>query len=217
MTQIITVNDTVELPTWQKELANALKNPLQLLQLLEISPERVPLSLLARKSFPMLVPLPFAKKMKKGDIHDPLLKQILPVNDEEVVSDGYSLDPLQEHNSAAPGLLHKYKSRVLLILKSGCAVNCRYCFRRHFPYQDNNINKKQLQEIITYIKDHPEVNEVILSGGDPLMSKDDFLQYLLNALELMPQLTRVRIHTRLPEPYKKHQHQISSAYYITLL
>jgi len=198
MTQVITVNDTVELPTWQKELANALKNPQQLLQLLEISPESLPLSAQARKNFPMLVPLPFVKKMKKGDIHDPLLKQVLPVCSEELLSEGYSVDPLHEHNSALPGLLHKYKSRVLLILKSGCAVNCRYCFRRHFPYQNNNINKNQLQEIVTYIKAHPDVNEVILSGGDPLMSKDDFLEHVVKTLELLPQLTRLRIHSRLP-------------------
>ena len=198
MTQIITVNDTAELATWQKELANALKNPLQLLQLLEIAPENVPLSGKARKNFPMLVPRPFVKKMKKGDIHDPLLKQVLPINNEELLSEGYNLDPLQEHKSAVPGLLHKYQSRVLLILKSGCAVNCRYCFRRHFPYQDNNLNKKQLQEIIVYIKAHPEVNEVILSGGDPLMSRDDFLEHVVNSLEELPQLTRLRIHSRLP-------------------
>ena len=198
MTQIITVNDTAQLATWQKELANALKNPLQLLHLLEITPESVPVSAKARKNFPMLVPHPFVKKMKKGDIHDPLLKQVLPVNDEELISEGYSLDPLLEHDSAAPGLLHKYKSRVLLVLKTGCAVNCRYCFRRHFPYQDNNINKKQLQKIIAYIKAHPEVNEVILSGGDPLMGKDDFLEHVVNTLEQLPQLTRLRIHSRLP-------------------
>lgn len=198
MPQIITLNNTHLLPSWQKELADAVKNPLQLLQLLDISPESINLSDFARKSFPMLVPLPFVNKMKKGDINDPLLAQVLPVKDEELLADGYGVDPLEEHNSALPGLLHKYQSRVLLILKSGCAVNCRYCFRRHFPYQDNNVNKKQLQEIITYIKSHPEVNEVILSGGDPLMSKDDFLQYLLNELELLPQLTRLRLHTRLP-------------------
>jgi len=198
MLQIITTDNTHVLPSWQKELANAVKNPQQLLELLEISPKNVPLSLKARKSFPMLVPLPFVNKMKKGDINDPLLQQVLPITDEELVSDGYSTDPLEEHDSALPGLLHKYQSRVLLILKSGCAVNCRYCFRRHFPYQDNNINKNQLQEIITYIKSHPEVNEVILSGGDPLMSKDDFLQYLINELELLPQLTRLRLHSRLP-------------------
>ncbi|WP_435236425.1 EF-P beta-lysylation protein EpmB [Psychromonas sp. PT13] len=198
MTQLITVNNTVETANWQKELANALKNPLELLQKLEISPENVPLSDKARKSFPMLVPIPFVQKMKKGDINDPLLKQVLPINDEELVSDGYNLDPLQEHDSAIPGLLHKYTSRVLLILKSGCAVNCRYCFRRHFPYQDNNINKQQLQKVITYIQAHPEINEVILSGGDPLMSKDYFLEYVVNSLEQLPQLTRLRIHSRLP-------------------
>lgn len=198
MTQIISVNDTAELATWQKELANAVKNPQQLLQLLDISPESIPLSQKARKNFPMLVPLPFIAKMQKGDIHDPLLRQVLPVADEEKINAGYSQDPLQEHDNAAPGLLHKYKSRVLLIVKSGCAVNCRYCFRRHFPYQDNNINKKQLSEITAYIEAHPEVNEVVLSGGDPLMSKDDFLQYLLDTLAAIPQLTRVRIHSRLP-------------------
>ncbi len=198
MLQIITPNNTHVLPSWQKELADAVKNPQQLLQLLEIAPESSRVSDFARKSFPMLVPLPFVNKMKKGDLNDPLLAQVLPIENEEMLADGYGVDPLEEHNSALPGLLHKYRSRVLLILKSGCAVNCRYCFRRHFPYQDNNINKKQLQEIIGYIKSHPEVNEVILSGGDPLMSKDDFLQHLVNELELLPQLTRLRLHTRLP-------------------
>ncbi|WP_354623336.1 EF-P beta-lysylation protein EpmB [Psychromonas sp. MME2] len=198
MAQIITVNNTDELASWQKELANAVKNPLQLLQLLDISSEIAPFSLKAKKAFPMLVPMPFVKKMVKGDINDPLLKQVLPITDEEFIADGYSIDPLQEHDNGLSGLLHKYQSRVLLILKSGCAVNCRYCFRRHFPYQDNNINKQQLQEIITYIKAHPEVNEVILSGGDPLMSKDEFLQHVITQLEQLPQLRRLRIHTRLP-------------------
>ena len=198
MTQLITVNNTVETANWQKELANALKNPLELLQKLDISPENVPLSAKARKSFPMLVPIPFVMKMKKGDIDDPLLKQVLPIQDEELISDGYNLDPLQEHDSAIPGLLHKYKSRVLLILKSGCAVNCRYCFRRHFPYQDNNINKQQLQQVVGYIEQHSEINEVILSGGDPLMSNDRFLAHVVDTLEGLPQLTRLRIHSRLP-------------------
>lgn len=196
--EIINVNNTDVLPTWQKELADAVKNPQQLLQLLDIPPENIPLSVKARKNFPMLVPRPFIAKMKKGDVNDPLLKQILPIFDEELVTEGYSLDPLQEFNNGEQGLLHKYKSRVLLILKSGCAVNCRYCFRRHFPYQENNINKLQLENIINYIKKHPEVNEVILSGGDPLMSKDDFLQSVIKQLESLPQLTRLRIHSRLP-------------------
>jgi len=198
MPEIINVNDTADLPTWQKELANAVKNPQQLLEILEIEQQNELLSQIARKQFPMLVPLPFVKKMKKGDINDPLLKQILPIIDEEVVVTGYSTDPLVEQNNQQQGLLHKYKSRVLLILKSGCAVNCRYCFRRHFPYAENNINKSQFQEIMTYIQQHPDVNEVILSGGDPLMSKDKQLFELIDLLETLPQLTRLRFHTRLP-------------------
>lgn len=198
MPEIITVNNTADLPTWQKELANAVKNPLQLLEILEIEQENDLISQLARKQFPMLVPLPFIKKMKKGNINDPLLKQVLPINDEELLVSGYTTDPLVEQNNNQQGLLHKYKSRVLLILKTGCAVNCRYCFRRHFPYAENNINKSQIVEIINYIQAHPDVNEVILSGGDPLMSKDKQLFELLTQLEALPQLTRLRIHTRLP-------------------
>ena len=198
MPEIITVNNTADLPTWQKELANAVKNPLQLLEILEIEQENDLISQLARKQFPMLVPLPFVKKMKKGNINDPLLKQVLPINDEELLVSGYTTDPLVEQNNNQQGLLHKYKSRVLLILKTGCAINCRYCFRRHFPYADNNINKSQIVEIINYIQAHPDVNEVILSGGDPLMSKDKQLFELLTQLETLPQLTRLRFHSRLP-------------------
>jgi EF-P beta-lysylation protein EpmB len=198
MTEIITVNNTDVPPSWQKELVNAVKNPVQLLQLLEIAPETAQLSEIARKSFAMIVPMPFINKMKKGDITDPLLQQVLPIKSEEQINEGYSLDPLGEHQNGIQGALHKYKSRILLILKSGCAVNCRYCFRRHFPYQDNNLNKQQFAEVLKYLKDHPEVNEVILSGGDPLMSKDEFLQFIVSELDQLPQLKRLRIHTRLP-------------------
>lgn len=196
--KIINVNNTDTAPSWQKELANAIKNPQQLLELLDLNPEMFALSEPARKNFPMLVPLPFIKKMKKGDINDPLLRQVLPITDEDKQVEGYSIDPLLEHDNSIQGVLHKYKSRILLVLKSGCAVNCRYCFRRHFPYQDNNLNKKQLAEVILYLKAHPDVNEVILSGGDPLMSKDDFLDYVINELQQLKQLKRLRIHTRLP-------------------
>ncbi len=198
MMKVINVNNTYTAPTWQKELANAIKNPLQLLKLLDLTPDMFPLSASARKNFPLLVPLPFIAKMKKGDINDPLLKQILPITEEDKQVLGYSLDPLQEHDNSIQGVLHKYKSRILLVLKSGCAVNCRYCFRRHFPYNENNLNKKQFAEILLYIKAHPDVNEVILSGGDPLMSNDDFLHYIISELENLKQLKRLRIHTRLP-------------------
>jgi len=198
MLKTINVNDTADLPTWQKELANAVKNPLQLLEILEIEQQNGLISQFAKKQFPMLVPLPFIKKMKKGNINDPLLKQVLPILDEELIVEGFSTDPLVEQNNDQKGLLHKYKSRVLIILKSGCAVNCRYCFRRHFPYADNSINKSQLQDIVDYIQQHPDVNEVILSGGDPLMCKDKQLFELIDLLETLPQLTRLRFHSRLP-------------------
>jgi len=198
MQKIITVNDTADLPTWQKELANAVKNPQQLLEILEITPKKAELSQFARKQFPMLVPMPFVKKMQKGNLNDPLLKQVLPVTDEEIQASGYTTDPLSEQNNQQQGLLHKYKSRVLLILKSGCAINCRYCFRRHFPYADNQINKSQFPAIIDYIQQHPDINEVIFSGGDPLMAKDAHLFELITLLETLPQLTRLRFHTRLP-------------------
>ncbi|MDA7745747.1 EF-P beta-lysylation protein EpmB [Psychromonas sp.] len=198
MPEIINVNNTADLPTWQKELANAVKNPLQLLEILEIEQQNDLISHLAKKQFPMLVPFPFIKKMQKGNINDPLLKQVLPIFDEELIVNGYTTDPLVEQNNQQQGLLHKYKSRVLIILKTGCAVNCRYCFRRHFPYAENSVNKSQLQDIISYIQAHPDVNEVILSGGDPLMCKDKQLFELIDQLEALPQLTRLRIHTRLP-------------------
>ncbi|MCK5817745.1 MAG: EF-P beta-lysylation protein EpmB [Psychromonas sp.] len=198
MSKIIILNTTEQSASWQKELANAIKNPEKLLELLNISNNSRLLSNIARKQFPLIVPLPFISKMKIGDINDPLLKQVLPIKSEELVHKDYFIDPLQEHQTAIPGLLHKYKSRVLLIVKSGCAVNCRYCFRRHFPYQDNNLTKTQLNHIIKYLNDHREINEVILSGGDPLMSKDDFLLHIITRLETVTHLKRLRIHTRLP-------------------
>ena len=198
MPEIINVNNTADLPTWQKELAEAVKNPLQLLKMLDIKQENGSISQLAKKQFPMLVPLPFVKKMQKGNINDPLLQQVLPIIAEEHFVEGYSGDPLGEQNNCQQGLLHKYKSRVLILLKTGCAINCRYCFRRHFPYAENSVNKSQLLNIINYIQQHPDVNEVILSGGDPLMSKDKQLFDLFSQLESLPQLTRLRIHSRLP-------------------
>ncbi|HIP76163.1 MAG TPA: EF-P beta-lysylation protein EpmB, partial [Psychromonas hadalis] len=198
LNKITVRNDNADVTTWQYELANAVKNPQQLCDILRISADKLNLSDSARKAFPMIVPRPFVKKMKKGDIDDPLLKQVLPINDEEKISDGYSIDPLGEHQNGIQGLLHKYQSRVLLIVKSGCAINCRYCFRRHFPYQDNTLNKAQLQQVVDYLQSEQKINEVILSGGDPLMSKDYFLQTIVEQISGEPQIKRLRIHTRLP-------------------
>ena len=183
---------------WQKELADVITDPEILLRMLGISPESYRQHFNARRLFPVRVPRPFIARMKMGDINDPLLKQVMPLSDEFVVSDGYLLDPLEEHDTVAEGLLHKYKHRVLMIVKAGCAVNCRYCFRRHFPYADNSPNKARWQQALDYIKRHSEINEVIFSGGDPLMANDQHLAWLVEQLEAIPHLKRLRIHSRLP-------------------
>ena len=181
---------------WQKELANAISDPQTLLNLLEIDTKSLSHDFAARKLFAMRVPLPFVTRMKKGDLNDPLLKQVLPRAAEFETHPGYSEDPLEEQNNLTPGLLHK--SRVLLIFRGGCAINCRYCFRRHFPYQDNHQNKQGLLNTLEYIKNHNEVNEVILSGGDPLMANDQALLWFIEQLSDITHVTRLRIHSRLP-------------------
>ncbi len=198
MLQMITRNDAPVQGHWQKELANAVKDPQQLVKMLELDEAQLEAGFAARKDFPMLVPLPFVAKMEKGNPRDPLLLQVMPQASELIKQAGFSKDPLLEHDTAAPGLLHKYKSRVLFILKAGCAVNCRYCFRRHFPYQDNSPNKQGWQQAIDYIAAHSEINEVIFSGGDPLMAKDSQLLWLTEQLAEIQHLKRLRLHTRLP-------------------
>jgi len=183
---------------WQKELANVVTDPKQLLEMLDIDANAYQQHFNARQLFPVRVPRPFIMRMQKGNFNDPLLQQVMPLEDEFIEVDGFSQDPLAEHDTVATGLLHKYKHRVLMIVKTGCAINCRYCFRRHFPYQDNSPNKQHWQEALTYIRKHEEINEVIFSGGDPLMAKDDHLAWLIYQLEKIPHLSRLRIHTRLP-------------------
>ncbi|WP_198650119.1 EF-P beta-lysylation protein EpmB [Zobellella maritima] len=183
---------------WQKELAQAFTTPEQLLAYLDLDPAPWQAGLAARRLFPMRVPRPFADKMEKGNARDPLLRQVLPLAEEFRQVPGYVRDPLAEHDSALPGLLHKYRSRVLLVLRGGCAVNCRYCFRRHFPYGDNSPDRAGRQQALDYIRHDPEINEVILSGGDPLMANDRQLSVLLDELEAIPHIKRLRIHTRLP-------------------
>lgn len=198
MAQIIPKNLIQVESHWQKELASSFTDPFKLLAYLNIEPEGFEKDALARRLFPMRVPQTFAQKMEKGNRNDPLLLQVLPLRKEFDLASGFSADPLLEHDTASKGLLHKYKSRVLLIVRGGCAVNCRYCFRRHFPYQDNAVSKQEWLETISYIARHPHIDEVILSGGDPLMAKDDFLAWLAEQLSALPQIRRLRIHTRLP-------------------
>ncbi|KLV09683.1 EF-P beta-lysylation protein EpmB [Photobacterium ganghwense] len=198
MPHIITRNAATVEQNWLNDLANAISDPIQLLNTLQIDPAPWEQGLAARKLFALRVPKSFVDRMELGNPYDPLLRQVLPLAEEFEVHDGYSNDPLEEQDNDIPGLLHKYKNRVLMIVKGGCAVNCRYCFRRHFPYQDNPGSKRTWQLALDYIASQPEVNEVILSGGDPLMAKDTELEWLISGIAAIPHVKRLRIHSRLP-------------------
>lgn len=198
MAHIVTLNPPVR-EDWLQQLADVVTEPAELLQLLSLDQHAdLAAGADARKLFALRVPRAFIARMKKGDATDPLLLQVLTSRQEFIDAPGYSTDPLDEQSSVVPGLLHKYRNRALLLVKGGCAVNCRYCFRRHFPYQDNQGNKRNWQAAIDYIATHPELDEIIFSGGDPLMAKDHELAWLVDALETIPHLKRLRIHTRLP-------------------
>ena len=198
MAHIVTLNPPVR-EDWLQQLADVVTEPAELLQLLALDQHTdLAAGADARKLFALRVPRAFIARMKKGDAMDPLLLQVITSRQEFIDAPGYSTDPLDEQSSVVPGLLHKYRNRALLLVKGGCAVNCRYCFRRHFPYQDNQGNKRNWQAAIDYIAAHPELDEIIFSGGDPLMAKDHELAWLVAALENIPHLKRLRIHSRLP-------------------
>lgn len=135
--------------------------------------------------------------MCPGDPNDPLLRQVLPTKAEHAPVAGFSTDPLREAEATvAPGLLQKYAGRALLIATGACAVHCRYCFRRHFPYASHQ--QEANFEAVEHIRADPTIREVILSGGDPLLLKDAHLGRLLARIGALPQVTRLRLHTRLP-------------------
>ena len=183
--------------SWQQELANGVTSSEVLLTRLGLDATQV-LGVDHTPAFSVRVPEPFIKRMVRGDPHDPLLRQVLSVSEERTPTPGFVADPLDEFDSVLPGVLHKYRSRVLLIYRGGCAIHCRYCFRRHFPYQEQTLTSRDVDLLINYLIEHPEVNEVILSGGDPLMADDSSIRDLLSRLESIPTIARFRIHSRLP-------------------
>ena len=195
------IQQNIEQPNkdeWIFELANVVTDIKKLYRCLNLDPEAISLPMLqARKQFPLRVPMAFINRMKKGDSQDPLLLQVLCDEKELINVAGFSEDPLEEQNNTIPGLLHKYHNRALLMTKTACAINCRYCFRRHFPYHDNQGTKKNLGAALAYIASHPELDEIILSGGDPLMAKDHEMAFLITELEKIPHIKRLRIHSRL--------------------
>ncbi len=184
---------------WQQQLAEAFNNIEDLCHYLHLSLNDLPVSVAAAKSFPLRVPLSFAASMQKGNPDDPLLRQVLPVKDELLAYPGFSNDPVGDLPSATQtGVLHKYHGRVLLINTGSCAINCRYCFRRNFPYSDLQLGKQDEIAGIRYIQENPDITEVILSGGDPLLLSDARLAKLFVQLSAIKHLKRIRIHSRLP-------------------
>lgn len=186
---------------WQNQFSDIITRFEDLAAALElpISAFDLPNSEQKISEFPLKVPRQFVAKMRKGDPNDPLLLQILPTFAETVEVTGFVTDPLEEKNSnPSKGIIHKYASRVLLPVTGACMVHCRYCFRQHFDYNDNLPTKDDWTTIVEYIQNYGQINEVILSGGDPLSLSDRRLFDILAMLENLPQIRTIRLHTRVP-------------------
>jgi len=185
-------------PLWQRQLAEAFSSVNDLCQHLQIDPSCLPL-LPDFKDFPLRAPRGFVDCMQKGNPDDPLLKQVLPLQDELVYYPNYSHDPVGDLSAVAEaGVIHKYQGRVLLIATGGCAIHCRYCFRRHFPYSELQLSGQKVQQALEYIAANSEIKEVILSGGDPLLLSDEKIAYLLKQVSKISHVRRIRIHSRIP-------------------
>ena len=184
---------------WHQDLANALRDPKILLNHLQLQNHDV-LSEAAAKDFPFRVPWHYANLMKVGDPLDPLLRQVLPITEEvTLAAPHYIRDPLAESQfTQHPSLIQKYQGRVLVVTTGACAVHCRYCFRRHFPYGDHRLTDHHWQNILTSLAQDTSIHEVILSGGDPLALNTEILADWTAELVRLPHIRRLRIHTRLP-------------------
>lgn len=204
MNLILQIFDVISIQTtntlsWSQHLSQALTSLPELIRHLGLPEYLAERGAQAQQDFKLLVPRPYLSRIEYGNPNDPLLLQILPSSAEMQKVFGYSKDPLEEANhNPQKAIVHKYKRRLLVITTGTCAVNCRYCFRRHFPYRDNQLAQAEWQSVIDYLTVHPDVNEVILSGGDPLMMKDTLLADKVRQIENLSQIKRLRIHSRLP-------------------
>ncbi|MDP7537281.1 MAG: EF-P beta-lysylation protein EpmB [Methylococcales bacterium] len=184
---------------WQQHLAKAFTDITELCQFLNLDPKDLPVSQQAGQRFSLRVPRNYVTRIKKNDPKDPLLLQVLPVTQELLTDAHYTSDPVGDINAlAAPGIIHKYQGRALLINTGSCAINCRYCFRKEFPYADQHLRRDAQNSALDYLQQHPTISEVILSGGDPLILNDDRLQHLFTALKKITHIKRIRIHSRIP-------------------
>jgi len=184
---------------WQQELAAGYRRPAELLAALDLAPDRMETEIDLDNPFPLRVPRTYARRMRRDDPRDPLLRQVLPLQSERLPAPGFSADPVGDHAARrGPGVLHKYHGRALLITTGACAIHCRYCFRRHYPYAEGHAADNDWEDAVAVISGDVTLREVILSGGDPLTLTTSRLARLVHKLEAVPHLTRLRIHTRLP-------------------
>ncbi len=194
-------NEMVNVPiSWQRELAEAITDPRELLAVLGLPGELEVAARRAAQTFGLRVPRGFVARMRRGDLDDPLLRQVLPLEAELAETPGYVADPLEEQAARrSPQLLQKYAGRALIVATEACAVHCRYCFRREFSYSTSEPHiGGRFGETLAAISQDPSIEEVILSGGDPLSLSDARLAQLTDALAAIPHVKRLRIHTRQP-------------------
>ena len=190
---------TTQALRWRHLWREAVRDGGELLALLGLEPAALGLSAEAARQFPLRVPRGFVARMRRGDPADPLLRQVLPVDEEMRAAPGFSLDAVGDGPATAgDGVIRKYHGRALLVSTGSCAVNCRYCFRRHFPYSEQTASAAEWSAALERIAEDRGVEEVILSGGDPLSLSDAKLAALTDGLRAVPHVRRLRIHTRLP-------------------
>jgi len=185
--------------SWQQVMKEAVRDVRELCRLLDLPQSFAAQATKAARDFPLFVPQPFVARMRSGNPDDPLLRQVLPLNAETTSIEGFTLDPVADSAACVvPGLLHKYQGRALMVTTGACAVHCRYCFRRHFPYHETPRSLAQWEPAIERIAADESIREVILSGGDPLTLVDGLLARLAGRLAEISHLRRLRVHTRLP-------------------
>lgn len=183
---------------WRQVLKQAWRNPAELLEHLQLDPLLLKGIAAGQRQFPLLAPPTFVRQIEKGNPEDPLFLQIFPQAAESQSHKGLLEDPVGDLASQMqPALLHKYHSRALIITTGACAIHCRYCFRRHFPYSSTSGHRLDWQKTLDYLSQHPNVNEIILSGGDPLMLPTAQLYEISKQLSSLPQITSLRIHSRM--------------------
>lgn len=190
---------TLQSPRWQQQWRDAVRDPRELLALLGLDAAAAGISAEAAAQFPLRVPRAFVARMHRGDLHDPLLRQVLPLDAEMRLVPGFGLDAVGDGAAkTADGVIQKYRGRALLIATGSCAVHCRYCFRRHFPYAEETAARDGWREAVAAIAADPGIDEVLLSGGDPLSLATSKLAELTDALAAIGHIKRLRIHSRLP-------------------